>query len=847
MQVTKSHAVRGFHMKLSRLVVFRLAMLLACGCHGGEQAEAVNSTWSALSGEDGGLGDAGSGDAGTGGALEPPVPDAGDPPACVPSGSDDSCNHLDEDCDGNVDEGCPYSAFHCPAGTVIIEGSDGDDWLLGTPEDDCIVGYGGHDELWGMLGNDTLFGGPGHDSLQGLAGDDTLLAGDGDDQLYGGAGIDRLEGEAGNDFLEGGEGEDALAGGACNDRLLDASGPDQLAGGPGHDRIVHGQLLTAIGSGNDGFDACDGSECELPQNSFSCRDDGDCAAGERCSAGSRICVPEAVLFDGACDGVDDDCDGQNDEDYAPVTTSCGVGMCAATGATACQAGAVSDSCTPGNPAASDDSCNDQDDDCDGQSDEGYASTPTSCGVGACASSGATACVAGAVTDSCSPGTPAASDESCNGSDDDCDGQSDEAYAPVATSCGVGMCASAGVTSCGAGSVQDSCVPGAPAADDASCDGLDQDCDGASDEDYAAVATSCGIGACASTGVTSCTAGSVQDGCTPGTPAASDASCDGIDDDCNGASDEDYAPVATSCGIGACASTGVTSCTAGSVQDGCTPGTPAASDASCDGVDDDCSGASDEDYAPQATSCEVGGCLATGATSCAAGSVLDSCPTAPVCIAELACGDDSDNDGDARIDCDDVDCVPSPDCAPQPLSVNVLGNSNIWGAGHASVVGDGGLPPVIALTYGAGSILTFASVTGTVTASGSLGPLPADGTGGTHNIPSAAGIAGYTHLNMTRSMVGVFLGPDEPSDPAPARLTFPDGNFTSLSPLVEQMFFIGDGRTADGTVQQFIVPPGATRLALGTYDLCPGVFPGCFSDNSGAYLATGQVAPAPPTP
>ena len=54
-------------------------------------------------------------------------------------------------------------------------------------------------------------------------------------------------------------------------------------------------------------------------------------------------------------------------------------------------------------------------------------------------------------------------------------------------------------------------------------------------------------------------------------------CNGIDDDCNGTNDEDYISVATSCGIGACASTGATSCVNGGVQDSCTPGTPAPND------------------------------------------------------------------------------------------------------------------------------------------------------------------------------------------------------------------------------------------------------------------------------
>jgi hypothetical protein len=82
-------------------------------------------------------------------------------------------------------------------------------------------------------------------------------------------------------------------------------------------------------------------------------------------------------------------------------------------------------------------------------------------------------------------------------------------------------------------------------------------------------------------------GSVADSCTPGTPAASDATCDGIDDNCNGQTDEGFVPSPTSCGLGACAATGATSCVNGVVTNTCVPGTPAASDVACDGIDNDC--------------------------------------------------------------------------------------------------------------------------------------------------------------------------------------------------------------------------------------------------------------------
>jgi hypothetical protein len=80
-----------------------------------------------------------------------------------------------------------------------------------------------------------------------------------------------------------------------------------------------------------------------------------------------------------------------------------------------------DSCTPG--AASAETCNGVDDDCDGIVDNSVASTPTTCGTGACSAAGQASCQNGSIVDSCTPGAP--SPETCNGVDDDCDGAIDE--------------------------------------------------------------------------------------------------------------------------------------------------------------------------------------------------------------------------------------------------------------------------------------------------------------------------------------------------------------------------------------------------------------------------------------
>ncbi len=71
------------------------------------------------------------------------------------------------------------------------------------------------------------------------------------------------------------------------------------------------------------------------------------------------------------------------------------------------------------------------------------------------------------------------DRTCDGADDNCSGAPDEGYQPVSTQCGLGVCARTGNTSCSAGTVLDSCVPGTP-GQEVCGDGLDNDCDGAVD-------------------------------------------------------------------------------------------------------------------------------------------------------------------------------------------------------------------------------------------------------------------------------------------------------------------------------------------------------------------------------
>ena len=425
-------------------------------------------------------------------------------------------------------------------------------------------------------------------------------------------------------------------------------------------------------------DSCDGvdNDCDNSTDEGFSSTPTSCGVGACAATGATSCVDGSLgdtcvagtpaAEDGDCDGVDDDCSGEADEDFLPDQTSCGVGACADTGLTTCVDGVEGDSCEAGTPAADDATCDGVDDDCDGAKDEDYAPVATACGVGACASTGVSSCVAGTVEDSCAEGSPADDDASCDGVDDDCDGANDEDYVPTPTSCGTGACATTGELSCEGGLELDSCSAGSASPDDATCDGVDDDCDGTVDEDYVSVASSCGVGACEASGTTSCVAGGVEDSCAPGTPAGDDATCDGVDDDCDGEADEDYLPSASSCGVGACAASGQTTCEAGLELDSCLAGDPAADDASCDGVDDDCDGEPDEDYLPTATSCGVGACAATGELLCTDGAAADSCEAGTANLDELCDGLDDDCDGETDegfVDTDEdgaADCVDDDD-------------------------------------------------------------------------------------------------------------------------------------------------------------------------------------------
>ena len=482
--------------------------------------------------------------------------------------------------------------------------------------------------------------------------------------------------------------------------------------------ILHG-TATCV---HTGMAACDSTNTQCQIAACACNGPGDCW-WDLDGTSTSGCEYQCDLTNGGveiCDGLDNDCDGKIDNaDDLSADTKVGVacfggalGECALAinvGVSACLNSQIV--CAGNNvviPNQNAETCNGKDDDCDGVVDNNPGNIGGSCGVSnnfPC-TFGVFQCVTGALkcVGAVNPGV-----ETCNSQDDDCDGVIDSSNGmppadsvgacnvPIAPPAGATSPCTAGTKACAGGSVvcNGATGPSSPSDGckiDANCDGLltnqpdtltDVHNCGACGIDCTAGAVhanwTCGMGVCQFQG---CQNGYYDNGAAPDVTAGDNKcgyaclfnsateSCNGVDDNCNGAIDENVVKPtpAQVCGVSPSATASYCLAGAGGIGVACTNGawactfpagvcSPSCGQAveTCNGIDDNCNGTIDENVSNIGQPCtsDVGaaapgdGVCRTSGTYVCNGANASKCSAVKDLTqvgAELCDGLDNDCDG-----------------------------------------------------------------------------------------------------------------------------------------------------------------------------------------------------------
>ena len=442
------------------------------------------------------------------------------PPGCEETEADEStCDGEDNDCDGVTDEGCACDFGEstngvCPTGAIdpasgmcaapasheadesTCDGQDND--CDGVVDEGCACDFNGSSQgacADGTVGADGNCAAPSNF-------EDNESSCDGVDNDCDGV----VDGGCECNFND-------LAEGVCQGSSIDPSSGTCTA-----PASYESDESSCDGQDND----CDGVVDEGCACDFNDAMRGVCQGSTRSDADGSCQQPAGFEADeSSCDGEDNDCDGSTDEGCGCPFMGSMQGVCGAgiinQGTNACDA--------PANFEMNETTCDGSDNDCDGVVDEGCACNFDMNNAGVCRQGSINAADGMCI----SPANYEVNELACDGADNDCDGVTDE-------NCTCNFSGSAeGV--CPMGSIDEtSGVCSAPAsyqADETSCDGNDNDCDGVTDEGCTCSFDNDSDGVCG-TAIIDATSGTCAQ---PATYEADESTCDMLDNDCDGEIDE----------------------------------------------------------------------------------------------------------------------------------------------------------------------------------------------------------------------------------------------------------------------------------------------------------------------